>query len=337
MSGGPPDWRPDADVNGFRMEQKRTAVFLGAGFSYWAANLPLASSLFDFDIDTARLSNADAGKLLKAEEDWKLWCVGNPDSSAEQFIAWAQSRRCGKRINWYVSRRLSEPFITRIYGNYATLMIDDRRAREHGGVVKAKTLLQAFPQHALSGVVTSNYDMLVEFALGTSGFNYGMDREALQGRGHNPQFPWQHTPVFASGPVPLAKLHGSLSWDRNSKYTDGKPGRSGNALLVPPVPEKTAPPDLRQTWALARKILKQADQMVVFGFAFNPYDQALLELIRQASGHVQRVLLMDPYPRIDMAKDTWPRAQVSTASTVPLFLKDLKRWLGPGVTTSRRA
>lgn len=303
-------------------------VFLGAGFSKWAANVPLANSLFDFDIDTGRLSAQDARRLSLVERDWAKWRSSNPNAPVETFIYWSLNGPAQRksRVIWYVSRRLSEPFMTRISGSFATLMIDDRRAREHKGSSKAREFLLMVGEE-LTGIITCNYDMLVEFALGTQGFNYGIPEEYLEGRGHNPQFPWQNRPVRVSGEVPLAKLHGSLSWDSGVKYTDGKPGRAGRALLVPPAPEKTPPASLTAMWALAESILRDSEELIVFGFAFNPYDEAMLEFLRTKGGHLKRVLLIDPCPKISVASQLWPGARLDAIKDPDNVMVGLRQWL----------
>jgi hypothetical protein len=303
-------------------------VFLGAGFSKWAAGLPLATELFDFELDL--LSQADTRRLFRLQNDWESWRRRNPTGTAEQFIYWslnASSHR-RSRVTWYVTRRLSQPFMTRIQGNYATMMINDRRAREHQGTQTAKTFLSLVQAATLPGIITTNYDMLVEFALGTEGFNYGRAGEYLSGRGHNPQFPWQNTPVFVTGKIPLAKIHGSVSWDESYKWTDGKPGRAGHALIVPPAPEKLPPKSLKSVWQLAGKVLSRSSEIIIFGFAFNPYDSAVLKLLERGGSKLRSVLLIDPYPKITVAQNLWPKAVVQTVTDMRDPLPLVRAWLG---------
>lgn len=283
-------------------------AFLGAGFSKWAANLPLAAELFDFNV-RAR-GEREARRLALVEEDWRRWRAIDTTGGAEQFIAWslALSERRSKRVVWYVTRRLSDPFLCRILGGTATLMIDDRRASGLPGVIRARRFLQRFLGQA--GVITTNYDMLVEYALTTQFFNYGNRHERLQGRGKNPLFASQNTPVQVNGALRLAKVHGSVSWDAATRYTDGRRGLSGTALIVPPYPEKSQPEQLRNVWKLADGILSQTTQLVAFGFAFNPYDEALLELLSRSGQRISEVLLVDVNPNVDAARRLWPKAEI---------------------------
>src|SRR5215210_3488374 len=75
----------------------------------------------------------------------------------------------------------------------------------------------------VSGVLTTNYDLLVEYAFGTKLFNYGHRGEVLLGPGSYPVSQWRN-PVTLTGPISIAKMHGSISWDERGRYTDGRRG-----------------------------------------------------------------------------------------------------------------
>ena len=305
------------------------SLILGAGFSKWAANLPLASNLFDFKIDKEFLSASDKRRLQLIKKDWVDWQVNQPTATAEQFIYWSINKSSPRRsrVIWYVTRRLTEPFLTYIQGGYATLMINDKLARDHKGSIKARKLLSMLLGYGLNGIITCNYDMLIEFSLGTGGYNYGMYGEKLEGRGHNPAFPWQHTPVYTTGRIPLAKLHGSLSWDKDKKYSDGKPGRKGQALIVPPTPEKKPPATLESVWNLGEEILQDSIELIIFGFAFNPYDDALLKYFRQNGRHIKRLLIIDPNPNKRAARKLWPKAKIEVINERSKFISGINDWI----------
>jgi hypothetical protein len=160
----------------------------------------------------------------------------------------------------------------------------------------------------VAGIVSCNYDLLVEYALTTRHFNYGVRGQQLHGRGPNPWFPGRGSYPTLQGLLPLAKLHGSLSWEGDRRYTDGRRGLSGKATIIPPRREKEPPPELTATWTLARTILLRTNRLVVFGFAFNPYDKAVLNLLAATGEGVSRVLLVDLKPPVDVAHDLWPNA-----------------------------
>ena len=282
--------------------------------------------MFDFNISTR--DRREHRRVELVQQDWERWGNANPGQPAEAFVGWAlqQSGHCRKRVVWYLTRRLSDPFLCRILGGTATFQIDDRRARELPGVLRAQRLLQCFLGPGVSGIVTSNYDLLIEYALTTHHFTYDIPGERLHGRGANPMFPWQGSNPVLRGHLPVAKLHGSLSWDSQRRYTDGRRGLSGTALIVPPGPEKTSPSELMATWELARDILSQADQLVVFGFGFNSYDRALLDLLTTAGRKVRKVLLVDVASRREDARAIWPTAQILESGPPDSQTLQLEQW-----------
>ncbi|MGI3026549.1 SIR2 family protein [Vibrio cholerae] len=300
-------------------------LFLGAGFSKWAFDLPLVNNLFDFDIGTT--SDAEERRLELIKKDWILWRESNPDCTPEKFVHWCveKSSHRKSRVIWYVNRRLTEPFMTRISGSYSAAMFDERVVRENEKIVALKQFFEKLKVFGLNGIITCNYDTIVECALGTSGFNYGVVGEQLRGRGINPQFPWQNAHLRVTGDTPLVKLHGSLSWDKDTKYTSGKPGKAGNALIVPPAPEKEPPSELKEVWDLGANILSQSQSIIIFGFAFNPYDQALLEYLKKFGSNIKNVLLIDPYPQVESAKSLWANSKIEVLDPREEF--DIEPWV----------
>ena len=88
------------------------ALLLGAGFSSWAAELPVAKdSLFDFNIDV--FGPVEMRKLKVVEELKRDWDQENPGAYAEKFVAHALTLPAQKRdqVLWYIGRRLTDPFI----------------------------------------------------------------------------------------------------------------------------------------------------------------------------------------------------------------------------------
>lgn len=289
------------------------SLFLGAGFSRWAAGLPVAANLFDFELVPRNLR--DEHRLREMAKVYRGWKEANAHGHPEEFIHEAMvNARSRKLVLWYITRRLSEPFIAKMLGGTQSLMIDDKRAQGLEGVVRARSFLNTIPLFELSGILTSNYDLLIEYGLGSSGFNYGTLGQILEGRGKNPWFPWHFTPVRLSGRVRLAKLHGSISWDGETCYTDGRCGVRGDALIVAPVPEKSAPENLLDVWKLASEIVRVSSVLVVFGFAFNGYDQALLRLLQVAGRNLRTVKLIDISPKPASARQLWPHALIEEVS-----------------------
>jgi len=237
-------------------------LFLGAGFSKWAAGLPVARELFDYNIDI--WGPRDARKLNSVKSLKEDWDKTHTNGQTEQFIADALNfpQKDKEAILWYLGRRLSELFIWKEFcaGRWRrhVLMIDENRKLEIQGVTKARNFLQRFFTPILSGIITTNYDLLVEYILGTKGFNYGISSQKLIGRGPYPVSQWKKS-VTLKGKVKLAKIHGSISWDENAYYTDGRRAITGKALIVAPTPEKRPPESLKFTWDLAERILKETN------------------------------------------------------------------------------
>jgi hypothetical protein len=194
-------------------------------------------------------------------------------------------------------------------------MIDENRKDECPGVTSARSFLLRL-RFLLSGIITTNYDMLVEYALGTRFFNYGQYGEVLQGRGPYPVSQFRG-PVTLRGQIALAKMHGSISWDIEGRYTDGRPGITGNALIVAPTAEKTAPSSLTSEWKLASRILKQCNSLLVFGFAFNPYDEVLLDHLKQQGDKITHIVIVDKRHKPDRVAKIWPQAHVELLTPPP--------------------
>ena len=119
------------------------ALLLGAGFSKWAANLPLSSQLFDFAIDA--FSVREQERLQRVRHIKDQWDVAHTSGLAEQFIASVLGSghvRNKHDLLWYIVRRLSEPYIWEEWcgGRMRrhVLMIDENRLFDRTGVQLAQ-------------------------------------------------------------------------------------------------------------------------------------------------------------------------------------------------------
>jgi len=291
------------------------AIFIGAGFSKWAVDLPLARELFDFAIEA--WGQREERKLGRVQSLKREWYSIHPNGEAEEFVAEAMGfpEKDREAVIWYIARRLSDPFIWKEFhaGKWRrhVLMIDEHRGAKIGGAMRAKNFISQFYGSSMSGIITTNYDMLLEYAMGTKVFNYGIRHEQLTGRGPYP-VSTRLNPIVLKGRISPAKIHGSISWDQASKYTDGRRALTGRALIVPPTPEKKRPESLEYMWKLAEEILSRATRLIVFGFAFNPYDTGVLDLLRYSTGVLQSALLIDIQPPVNRAKEIWPNVDIST-------------------------
>ena len=82
------------------------ALFLGAGFSKWASDLPVATQLFDFNIKP--WGPRENTKIIRVKELKNTWDKIHPEGQSEQFIADALnfSLKDKQLILWYITRRL---------------------------------------------------------------------------------------------------------------------------------------------------------------------------------------------------------------------------------------
>lgn len=304
-------------------------LILGAGFSKWAADLPLARQLFDFRISPFGVR--EEGRLQLVVRLKSAWDAEHQNEPTEKFIADALSfpHEHKQAVLWYIVRRLSDPFVwaesNRRRCRRHVLMIDENRKLKIEGVKRAQSFLQRFGI-LTTGVITTNYDLLIEYALGTKGFNYGVYGQSLIGRGAYPVSQWNN-PITLKGNLPLAKIHGSISWDDTNFYTDGRRGLTGNALIVAPTPEKSPPAELEPQWGLSARILHKTTHLVVFGFAFNSYDEAVLNHLRNNGKKIMSVMLIDISPNLYAAKLLWPDACVTSAFPPPDGDAEINRWL----------
>jgi hypothetical protein len=268
---------------------KRTALMLGAGFSKWSCDLPLVSELFDFKIRT--YNQTEERRVIRLKKIYESWRAKNLHEHIEEFIRFSQGP--GLRFNltnWYITRRLTEPFVVHGSRRY-TWYINSYYTQQHKGIEKARGIITALS--GISGaenlsILTANYDLVPEYALGTRGFNYGILHERI---GYTP-YPYPR-PVFVTGPVSIAKLHGSISWTEDAKFPDSRCGLTGKCLIVPPVTGKKAPKLLEDQWTLAKKILVKCHKLVVFGFSFNEYDTAIRDFFKAQLSPDAEVTLVD--------------------------------------------
>ena len=305
-----------------------TSLFIGAGFSKWACDIPMAKDLFDFKIDPFGIREYNNIELVKKLKN--NWDSQNPNGLAEMFIEYALKRDAKSQqiVLKYIVRRLSDKFIWKEFhagrDRRHILMIDENRKNEIDGLIKAKNFLINLIPH-LSGIITTNYDLLIEYALGTKLFNYGIEGTVLTGRGSYPLSQWNN-PVKLKGRLRLAKIHGSISWDKNYIYTDGRRALSGNALIIAPTPEKVPSDNLKHVWNLAKKILKESSRIIFFGFSFNSYDKAVLKLLKDTV-KINKVLLIDIHSKKEIAEDIWPDAMIDFCKPNLSVTKFCQNWI----------
>jgi len=251
-------------------------------------------------------------KLKSEKENWNANNLNSKND--EEFISYIINKK-GKRLNSYLSkyiaRRLSEPFLTRIIGgSHQTIMIDNKYIKSDELIVKACRFLDSFENENIYGIITTNYDLVIEYSLGTKKFKYSDENTMLFGMGNNTSFPWQNTPVIADGQILLSKLHGSISYDGESYWTTGKCGINGDAKILPPSPEKTRDLRFKHAWDNAENILNNIEKLIVFGFSFNEYDMAILDLLKSNTKNIKEIHIHDIESKMKKVKDIWPNKKI---------------------------
>jgi SIR2-like domain len=165
--------------------------------------------------------------------------------------------------------------------------------------------LKALRGRPLTGIVTTNYDLVVEKLLGPEprgrlgGFNYGKAGESVEGR-HPLSSKWSYGPIQLMGKIPLLKLHGSLNWASSSdgsviKYVDARPsrGRRFEAVLLPPGLSEA--PILTGVRDLAKEVLTASNIWIFCGYSMPDYDKDIISLLRSSAvGQLRRVIALAP-------------------------------------------
>jgi len=201
---------------------------------------------------------------------------------------------------------------------HATRWATGDHVRKQGQIpLQYRLFLNAISKANLLGIVTTNYDIVVEKLLGPlasgrlGGFNYGMLGEQLVGR-HALSSQWSYGPITVTGKVPLLKLHGSLNWELSAegtvvKYVNCRPSRGRGyqryqALLLPPGGSAMFDA-LRPTWDHAREVFSNSEVWVFCGYSLPEYDLPIRDLLAQsASGRVAKVCVCDINPAPVCAK-----------------------------------
>jgi hypothetical protein len=312
----------------------QTALVLGAGWSR-PAGLPLAGELFD--PPPRELLGWTNFPAREVPEAFRQWSLAHPDLTAEQFIGHVyknpfmfelpgeyfpyhpafdaqlqlpeppESPTERWPIRWptlveYVQLRLAWPLEP--FRSWSELRYKPQMLRAPRCGAQTSFLAHCLDRYELAGVVTTNYDLTPEQALGVKpsaaspGFNYG----ALNCSFHpaNSPFPKErHSYRGPGGLVPVSKLHGSLNWSLESGglivYCDLRAAfrRGGTAALVPPLPEKDVPRWLELVWDQAFATLSNVDVWIVAGYSLPAYDTEVRRLFSAAS-HDQHIAIYDP-------------------------------------------
>lgn len=329
------------------MAPSRVALIVGAGWSA-AAGYPLARDLIAGPVYVANEAARERAQAVL--DSFAAWRTLEPDRPSEVFLAEVLAGKVRRPVNddapslfdavggpplpWSsavetVMLRLALPVLVDgddprssqalVYAErhsnrlrYSGNLTSPARSTRHVAFIR-----DVVRRHRLTGVVTTNYDTLVERVLRhrpmrrfpEPGFHYGGLPRPQRAHGHlpwdrfDPYFVGKPGDVELTGTVPVCKLHGSLNWERDGRaialFRDQRLvyRRGGTAAIIPPTAEKQAESWLSSVWETAENLLANSEKWIVVGYSLPAYDHAVRDLLRHsaASGHVGSVLLRDPF------------------------------------------
>jgi SIR2-like domain len=283
---------------------EKVAIVLGAGFSKpWG--LPLTAELMGFHkVGVHPFPGVWQQKTIRQIES--LWVERSTEhlGSVDQFGRLLRGTELFDPFVRYVGLQLS-PHLWSVGGARETKWgTGDHVARVRRVPPAYRDLFQVLRDTELVGIVTTNYDVEIEKLLGPrssgrlGGFNYGQAGELLVGR-HYTSSRGAYGPVELTGRVPLAKVHGSLSWAFPPdggliRYVDCRPSRGQrySVAVFPPGGADTA--SFRPVFGLARRILSAATIWLVIGYSFPDADDDVRQLVRDSASRLALVCVVDP-------------------------------------------
>jgi hypothetical protein len=325
------------------------ACFLGAGFSY-VAGVPLARNLFKENWLIA-VSERSRRRFLMVREHYEIWQNDNPRGYPEQYMGLVYTHNAGPNApkwDWVVE------YVSAIIASAGTPPASLNRNPRYSNRVNRPFYCAAHQQFWSSllsitedvSVITTNYDILVERVLrhrpmrrpSSPGCFYGgLARPQILKGAAQPFSRWSpERTIEMAGTIPLFKLHGSLNWTLNGQsivaFQDMRPvfRHGGTAAIIPPVPEKSVPPWLREIWRDAESSLRQSDVWVICGYSMPVYDTEVIQLLKEAGiGRSLTVFLLSP--EADALEKRWigllPEANIICLAALPEGIKPLVRYL----------
>jgi hypothetical protein len=280
------------------------ALLLGAGFAKpWG--LPLTSELMNFEeVKRHHFPGLWQQKTISEVEARWMERAADHGGSVDRFGQILRGTTLFEPFVRYVGLRLSSR-LWHVGGAQQTKWGTGDHVAMQGRLPSAYAgLINVLETTTLTGIVTTNYDVVIEKILGPrrrgrlGGFNYGRVGEQLQGR-HFTSSRGSYAHVTVTGSVPIAKIHGSLSWEFSRSgdlvhYVDCRPsrGRRYRVAVFPPG-ERGGNPFSSQV-DLARQILASANVWIVIGYSFPPGDDDVNELIARSASHLELICVCDP-------------------------------------------
>ena len=334
---------------------KAIALFLGAGFSKeWG--LPLTDKLLPVtdeewtQIIEKKFPRRQKQFATKVRASWLKYrneCPGRVDQFAEKLQRDEQGAM-GLSFN-----DLAKFIAMRLAVDQSVVREFNRQRQHTKNHIRMQRkipscydeLMKVLEEYSLKGILTTNYDLVVEKILGPTttgrlgGFHYGKQGQPVLGIHHASTRDWYHLENI-TGTIPLLKLHGSLNWDLLEDkgcinvYVDCRPSlkRGFHPAIVPPHSDIPQYDVLSQTWQKAPEILKDADVWVFCGYSFSDYDidNVIGELLQSSTYNLRRVIILSP-------EATKYAEKVRNILKAPVLKLEVKcgPGLGPDFTSSK--
>jgi hypothetical protein len=347
-------FNPYLSLNNLRKgysKMRTITLFLGAGFSKpWG--LPLASELLPDSeekwVPIIKLFQRDLQTKL-AENVQKSWWKYRKECkedgvnvSVDEFARALQSVERGAKglsfagLTHFLAMRLAvEHSVIRKFHmrpqyteHYIEMQNEIKPCYDE--------LMKELSKDSLRGIVTTNYDLVVEKILGPDaagrlgGFHYWTQGQPVNKRHSeiNTQRGIHRNTI--DGTIPLLKLHGSLNWALLKEkgidvYVDCYPSltRGHQSLIVPPH-DSSHNEILSQIQLKASEVLKDADVWVFCGYSFPDYDidNDIGHLLKSSAYNLRRVVILSPH-----AEDLEKKVRNLLNAAVP----ELEVKCGPGL------
>lgn len=297
----------------------RIAVITGAGYSK-AGGWPETTSILDHA--AWAVTPDKAGRYQAVFDAFQAWKATAPNPSGDVFMA-EVAAGVVSAVPWHrlvevVQATLASPGVDpqwRVSPRYGDSLMQASKVPAHGNFFAS-----VLAAGELAGVVSLNYDLLVEKVLWPSprpplpGFHYGglPKPQVCRGRGSSP-FPRdrRREPLELTGAVPVFKPHGSLNWYRTASglviAPDLRPAFRGHgeAAIIPPVMVEDRVPDwLSGIWQGAADLLAAVDEWWVAGYSLPEADVALRAMLSDAAaaGPLRRIFVRN---KTDRTRPKW--------------------------------
>lgn len=302
------------------MPDNDAALILGAGFSK-AAEMPLTKELFDLGIEVRSQSQEARENNIAVPEAFNLARSKDSELTPEVWLAQLYAERdnvfqlmmTGTRwdhaIRYALARLVNLPKGSKAHYYYGI------------STYKSHSIHKQFWERIerdfkVKYIVTTNYDISIEQALHSVPSPHRTAPRCRYGGFQHIQTVRKMTDVTTRAydliqlgdDFVLYKLHGSINWafephSPTLKIHDDVRAvfrvddKYGIPAIVPPIPEKSMPPDFGQIWNEAKKVLLQTPIWIICGYSLPDYDQALKNWFQTILHEREKtkLIILDPY------------------------------------------